>query len=349
MSDHALLLPKHYQEAAEWLLRLQEDQSTAEIERWIEWCTLDPKNQQAFERLMPLWQLEQAEPAQAISPAVSSAAARPDVPLALPLRARRFTKPVWVPWAAAAGIAAVAVGIAAAVMGRIPSVRGDGEVRLAAVDTLSSQRAQSRSARLSDGSQVALGAQSQIAVRFGGGQRQIEIEHGEAFFTVQHNRAEPFVVGAGGVQVVAVGTAFDVDRRGGRVGVTVQDGTVEVSLKAAGGKPISVTRGSQLVIDETGVEAPVVRVVSPEAADAWRRGRLEYISEPLPSVIEDLNRYSSDRIVLDDPKLRDLRYSGTIDVTLIQEWLHALPSIFAVRLHPTGNHQIALLPAAPAS
>jgi transmembrane sensor len=349
MSDQTPLRPQHYEEAAEWLLRLQEDQSTEQIERWIEWCSADPKNQQAFERLMPLWQVQQAMPAESASQseALQPAATVPAAPSpgVVSLRRRHPWVRTWVALAAAASVAVAVVGL-------LPLMHGGGEVRLAAVDHLSSRRGQARSARLSDGSQVALGAQSQIAVHFGGGQRQIEIERGEAFFNVHHNRAEPFVVGAGGLQVVAVGTAFDVDRRGSRIGITVQEGVVEVTDRRAGSgaasAPMRVARGSQLIIDETGADAPALRAVSPDAADGWRRGRFEYVGEPLSSVIEDLNRYSGDRIVLQDAALGALRYSGTIDVTLIDEWLRALPTIFAVSVQSGGDHQVTLSHAASA-
>lgn len=324
-----------HQEAVEWFFRLQtEDHSTEQTEQWIEWCTADPANQRAFEHLMPLWQARCAMPEQTV-----------EVPSAIPQLSDRAAarrgryRQRWMQFAAAASVALVALGI-------LLYPHSSNTVQLGAVAQLGSDIGRGRQAQLVDGSRIALGAQSQIAVNFAGARREIEIEHGEALFTVQHDRTRPFVVSAGGLQVVAVGTVFDVDRRGNRVSVTVKEGVVEVSDSRAAGQlaagPARVSRGQQLIFDPSGNEAQTLRVVDPDSADAWRRGRFEYASEPLSSVIEDLNRYSSEQIVLQDPALGALRYSGTINVGAIDEWLRALPNIFAMHVQFSQEHRVTL-------
>lgn len=335
-------LRRRYEEAVEWLFQLQDqDQSIEQIERWIEWCRADPANQQAFERLMPLWQVRAAMPAEA-------AVAQFATSRLADARARRW-RPATRRYLAAAAAVIAAVGVAALLW---PLLHAGRSLQLAAVAGFSSEHAQARSAQLVDGSQIALGAQSQVAVNYGNSRRDIEIEHGEAFFTVKHDQSRPFVVRAGNLQVVAVGTAFDVNRQGTRVSVTVQQGVVEVSDQRPGSQggqaPLRVARGAQLVFDESGDGALTLRAINPDFADAWRRGRFEYVAEPLSAIVEDLNRYSSERIVLQDPSLGALRYSGTIDVTLIDEWLRALPNIFAMRVQFANNHQVVLdLPQTP--
>ena len=64
--------------------------------------------------------------------------------------------------------------------------------------------------RLPDGSIVELDAQSEIAVNFEPSVRRVELVRGEALFKVQKDPNRPFIVRAGGVEVRAVGTAFDV-------------------------------------------------------------------------------------------------------------------------------------------
>jgi transmembrane sensor len=326
---------RRHREAVEWFFRLQsEDHSTEQTEQWIEWCTADPANQRAFEHLMPLWQArcampEQSKNAPSTIPQISDWAAT--------RRARQQRR--WTLFAAAASVALVAIGI-------LLYPRSANTLHLGAVAQLSSDIGQGRAALLVDGSRIALGAQSQIAVNFGSNRREIAIEHGEALFTVQHDRARPFVVSVGGLQVVAVGTVFDVDRRGSRVSVTVKEGVVEVSDSRAGGQgaaaPTRVSRGEQLIYDPSGSEAPSLRAVDPDSADAWRRGRFEYVAEPLASVIEDLNRYSNEQIVVQDPDLGALRYSGTIDLNAIDEWLRALPNIFALHVQFSQEHRVTL-------
>jgi len=327
---------RRHQEAVEWFFRLQgEGQSTAQTEQWIDWCSADPANQQAFEHLLPLWQARWAVPEQRPQ-SIASVSSGTD---RIARRRGRLPSRRWALLAAAAGIAVVVVGV-------LNFPRPGGVLRLGAMAQMSSVIGQSRSAQLIDGSRVALGARSRIDVKFSASRREIELQDGEAFLNVAHDRSRQFIVHAGNLEVVAVGTAFDVNRRGGRVIVTVQEGVVEVSAGGAGAigaaPPMRVSRGGQLNFDQSDVGPPTLRIVNPESADAWRRGRFEYVAEPLAAVIEDLNRYSKEQITVQDAGLGALRYSGTIEVTAIAEWLRALPNIFAVRVQFSPDHHITL-------
>jgi len=66
---------------------------------------------------------------------------------------------------------------------------------------------------LQDGSRVDLNTDSEIKVRFAGGERQIVLLHGEALFTVVHRPDWPFSVRAGVATIRAVGTRFSVRLR----------------------------------------------------------------------------------------------------------------------------------------
>jgi transmembrane sensor len=218
---------------------------------------------------------------------------------------------------------------------------------LRAISQLDSVVAETREATLPDGSGLTLGARSTVAIDFKGAPRKVELREGEAFFTVKHDKARPFVVHAGGLDVVAVGTAFDVLRTGSRVAVTVQEGTVEVSIHEPGGNAaierLRASAGHQVVYDDAAQYiGPSLRVVDPVAATAWRQGRLEYIEEPLSSVIANLNRYSSRRITLHGVNISRLAYTGTIEARSIDEWLQALPRIFPVRVEAGPDNQISI-------
>ena len=107
------------------------------------------------------------------------------------------------------------------------SVGPDKGVRHAgALDSIITPLAMNQAAVLPDGSQVDFGARSALDVEFTGNQRHLELRTGQAFFRVKHDAHHPFVVEAGPVRVMAVGTAFDVRKTGTQVTVTVQEGTV---------------------------------------------------------------------------------------------------------------------------
>lgn len=330
--------------ASDWLLRLQESAPDAqEIAAWAAWCEADPENLAAFERLLPLWLA--LDPAQADGRLLDSLRALVEAPASPaspwprggmasgtarqpPVRAARRRRLVL------AATAACALAVAASVVWWWLPSRPIAEV--ASVDSCCLRH---REVTLPDGSALELGARSAAAVDFQGAQRRIELAEGQAFFTVRHDRARPFVVHAGQVWVTAVGTAFDVLRAGPRVTVTVQEGIVDVADKD-GGPPLRAPAGYQVVHDGDG--SPVLRAVDVQAATAWRHGRLEYQDEPLASVVASVNRYAATPVVLEEPELGDLRYTGTIEVGVVSEWLHALPRIFPVQVRTESDRAVVV-------
>jgi transmembrane sensor len=213
------------------------------------------------------------------------------------------------------------------------------------ITKLNSAVAVNRAATLPDGSSLALGAQSVVAIDFKGAQRTVELNEGEAFFAVKHDKTRPFVVRAGGLSVTAIGTQFDVLRTGSRVAVTVKEGLVQVATNPTTNAPawsLLAPAGHQVVYDAAQHVGPSLRVVDPAATTAWQQGRLEYIEEPLASVIANLNRYSSRHITVRDADLSRLAYTGTIEVQSIDEWLRALPLIFPLRVASGDDGQVLI-------
>ena len=64
--------------------------------------------------------------------------------------------------------------------------------------------------RLHDGSIVELNKGAQISIRYSGDERRVDLLSGEAYFEVAKNPDRPFIVSARGIDVKAVGTAFNV-------------------------------------------------------------------------------------------------------------------------------------------
>ncbi|MBL8269806.1 FecR family protein [Steroidobacter sp.] len=336
------------EQVSDWLIRLEEGTlADEEIVRWVEWCEADPENRRAFERLWPLWQgLDAASALHPDRVAQLLATKSHSVPRwrAL-LKPRRATHQPAVEQPRS-GVSRLHVGLAASVLIAIGAAgwwQVNQPQRLQSIDKLHTAIARDREATLPDGSSLALGAGSSVAIDFKATHRNIDLGEGEAFFTVKHDQSRPFIVRAGNLQVRAVGTAFDVLRTGSRVAVTVQEGVVDVTADNQRDNTIpQVVRapaGYQVIYDATHLVSPILRIVDPATATSWRQGRLEYIEEPLASVIANVNRYSSRRITLQGVDT-GLAYTGTIEVRSIDEWLRALPRIFPVRVVGTDQETI---------
>jgi len=74
----------------------------------------------------------------------------------------------------------------------------------------------------------------------------------------------------------------------------------------------------------------------------WRYGELAYDETPLATVIADVNRYSTVHIVMHDPEVERLRFTGTVFVASIRDWLKALEAEYPVTTRDLGDGVIAL-------
>jgi transmembrane sensor len=195
---------------------------------------------------------------------------------------------------------------------------------------------ESRTVTLKDASRIELNARTQLRVRYSPGLREVELLEGQALFQVAKDRARPFIVHSGTAQVRAVGTEFDVYRRGLETTVTVLEGTVAIlppaapssDRPAAPAADLLVAAGEQAVVTPQGGRKPHATNVS--AATAWTRGQLEFQETPLAEVADEFNRSSTRTLVLISPALATVRISGvysSVDPTAFILFLKSQPDL----------------------
>jgi transmembrane sensor len=171
--------------------------------------------------------------------------------------------------------------------------------------------AEQRTVILSDGSRIELNAQTRLRVRYDKAERDVELLEGQALFEVAKDRLRPFIVHSVGAQVRAVGTRFDVHRRGSAITVTVLEGTVALTPRASPAQLVSA--GHQAIASPDGSAVPQATNVA--VATAWTRGQLEFDETPLSEVADDFNRYSVRHLIVESADLRDFRVSGIYSST----------------------------------
>ena len=173
---------------------------------------------------------------------------------------------------------------------------------------------------LSDHTVVTLNTDSKIVVRYDGDERRVLLEQGEAHFAISSDPDRPFVVIAGAGAVRAIGTAFSVylNTDADVVEVTVTEGVVEVVPNVAPevdrklepvpndhNRPMAerLVEGNQIEYRES-IES--ISSLGPNELArelAWQDGVLEFIDEPLDSVILEASRYFDMRITIADAEL----------------------------------------------
>lgn len=210
---------------------------------------------------------------------------------------------------------------------------------------------QHASVALPDGSSLELNSNSRARVDYTEKSRVIRLDSGEAFFDVAHDAQRPFWVIAGGTWVRAVGTAFNVHLLPTGVSVTVSEGTVKVVGNAPVGGAVPADDQLELVavsILHAGQQANVRRAATQVRGIAanemtrlmsWRQGAIYFKAEQLVKVIDELSRYTTVRIVIEDDALRTLDIAGTFETSAqgTEALLTMLEEGFGLRVRREGN------------
>lgn len=181
-------------------------------------------------------------------------------------------------------------------------------------------------APLPDGSEVTLAPLTRLRLDYSGDRRGAILETGQAYFNILPDRQKPFTVVAGDRAMEAVGSRFQVTLLEGEPDVVVEDGAVTVARKRDRSTTLARLVAGQ-GIQGAGGELKVGSA-DVEGATAWRLGRLVVRDRPLSEVVADFNRYSSDRLVLQDEKAGAVRVSGSFRYDGGREFVLALASGF---------------------
>lgn len=359
--------PDLIEQAGDWLLRLTEDElSPDEIAAWLEWYHADPAHRETFQKLQREYEQLKAVPAvqrQAMaekllameapqSKAGSAVTRAPPSGNHRSYQQHNARRRMGMTALAATMLIAISAGLWRG--GWFPSAEAQAGI-------YQTERGVHQEVQLPDSSQLDLGGNSAASFRFTDEARYIVLESGEAYFQVAHDRSRPFIVSVGGMTVRAVGTAFNIRRSSERVIVTVSEGIVDVqraedssaATAAAGATPspmrnVRLSAGEEVVMALRETRPLTVKPADPEAATAWKSGRLEFVDEPLSGVIATVNRYSSREIVLTSRELGRLTLTGSVMDDHIDEWLVSLQDIFPMTVVAVSESTVLLSPSVAA-
>ncbi|MEM1258332.1 MAG: FecR domain-containing protein [Bacteroidota bacterium] len=167
---------------------------------------------------------------------------------------------------------------------------------------------------LSDGTSVLLNAGSTLEYpqSFQSlGMRNVVLE-GEAYFKVQKNKSQPFMVITEGMGVLVTGTKFNVSnyKNENQVTVFLEEGGVSIfnrfqdkSMKS--GVDISpgqkaALKGNEVIVEKADIKKHL----------AWTEGVLHFENEPFHTIIKKLERHYNVTITNNHIALNETRYTG---------------------------------------
>lgn len=331
-------------EAAAWVLRCDRGLTSREQDDFFQWLAANPQHGEQFARHRRHWNrvdaLAQWRPEFTTHP-------NPDLLAPPPRRRLRRFLPLSLAFAAAAAIAAVFF------VAKPPGFKSPPAAGIRVSSAADDRRV------LEDGSIVELNRGAQVTVDFTGGERRVRLDQGEAHFTVTKDAARPFVVTAHGIDVRAIGTAFNVRLDAAVVEVLVTEGRVRVdSPHAVPADAPSDERlaGAPLVpVLEARQRAVVSLLARPEPAQiatltpgeiervlAWQHRLLDFTAAPLDEIVAEFNRRNVVQLILIDPDLGSVRLSASFRSDNIDGFVHLLEAGFGVKAEHRGGAEILL-------
>lgn len=324
------------EQAARWFLKRREGLTPHEHQAFEHWLQ-EPAHADEYQQMRALWQDTLAIPAAEVE------RLRP-APVKKPL-------PLW-RW----GASVCSLLLLAAVLWFPLRDQFASPVYSAGWQTA---RGEQRQVNLPDGTVINLDAGTAVRVNYYAHRREVVLERGQAFFSVQHLPERPFVVFSGPSRATVIGTAFQVrylphSMSGDGVEVAVSEGAVRVGPRnrwendwwramqhlnlSAAARYLTVLHAAQQTrSDATGaLYAPV------EARDiaAWKEERIVFDNTRLDMALAEFARYGDVPLQLATDEVAGLRVSGSFDVNRAASFAKALPGVLPVKIKTVNNQTI---------
>ena len=271
-----------------------------EERRLANWRAESPQNEQYFREISTIWNWtgtaapENDAESLPAPPTLATIISRGDALRRQDVR-RRF---VWGlgrkeirPWAAAAVIAAVSLGVWIGRIGPAPiEVRGT-EYVAGSTEAATVALADGSFIRLAPGSRVRFAEQAEL--------REAWLT-GRGFFAVESDAMRPFLVHTDLGEVRVLGTRFEIASGNAELKVIVAEGRVAVT--STDGRAAEVSRGQVARLGTNG-DFSVETVENVYDLLDWPGGILLFQSTLLPQVMEEVSSHFGVTVRLDDPAL----------------------------------------------
>ncbi|QIL42256.1 FecR family protein [Pedobacter sp. HDW13] len=190
---------------------------------------------------------------------------------------------------------------------------------------------------LADGTTVTLNAVSELKypANFTGNTREVYLT-GEAFFDVHKDATHPFIIHTDKIQVKVLGTAFDVKayKNDAFTETTLIRGRVEVRLNDNSNQKFVLQPNDKFVLHNQKKEASMEQLHYFAGQDpatiietSWTNNRLTFKNSDFASITNQFERWYGIKIMFENEKLKNLKFTGQFTQESITEVLDALKMI----------------------
>lgn len=325
------------EEAAMWLSKRDRGLTAEEQDLYLQWLHADVRHSKAMKQhaavLERMMQLYTWQPGQSSSP-------NPDL-FKPKSTSRRFLLPVGI------------IAAAAILMIGFLIYQSRGTINHS-LEPSKSYLKLNQEMVLSDGSRVQLKDGSNVIVNYTPAERRVRLTGGEAQFNVSKDPSRPFYVEVAGIQVRAVGTAFNVKLDDSAVEVLVTEGKVKVLSQSHLNVDSKIlvpmlAAGEKAVVelaDLSKASHPVVTPLSQEEVNQqldWQAPRLNFHETTLADAVAEFNRLNAHKqIVIADPSINSIKIGGTFRSDNVEGFVRLLNTTLDIRADVSQKDRISL-------
>lgn len=201
---------------------------------------------------------------------------------------------------------------------------------------------------LSDNSRIVLNTNTALDVAFNGEQRIIKLYKGEVFVEVAKDANRPFLVETEHGSARALGTQFVVNVEQDNTIVGVVESKVEAcnapsylaTLSKQQRHCVTLHPNQRVNISQQSLSK--VQAVDASAMSGWVSGTVMYDNQPLPTVLNDLQRYSPEKLVFSEATLQHIKVSGVLPINNIPHAISTLGSQFNLQVEAVNDSEIKI-------
>jgi len=147
---------------------------------------------------------------------------------------------------------------------------------------------------------------------------------------------------AGDHKITDLGTKFLVRQDGDSLRVTLLEGRARLDTSGIWARHQTVELSPGDVAVATANSLSLIR--KPEKALAeelgWRRGLLVFDRTSLADAVAEINRYNTQKLVIDDPSVSRLTVDGTFPIHAVPEFTEVAQALFGLRIERHGDRTL---------
>ncbi len=190
--------------------------------------------------------------------------------------------------------------------------------------------------KLPDGSDVWLNSESSLTYYkdFNKGKRNVYLK-GEAFFEVESNKKNPFIVNAANMKVTATGTRFNVMAYENEtyLQASLLEGIIEIE---ANQKKFQLQAGEMISVNKETLKLRKDKILDSDKIIGWRDGKLIFKNEALSDLVRKFERFYDVNFEL-SPGIDTIRFSGTLQYESIDELIKILDETHGIKVSKDGK------------